>query len=38
MRTDQSAPLDIKMATDLVTSGCEARPSGWPASTFNMVI
>ena len=38
MRSDQSAPLDIKMATDLVTSACVARPPGYPARTFNVVI
>ena len=37
-RSDQSAPLDIKMATDLVTSACVARPPGCPARTFNVVI
>jgi hypothetical protein len=38
MRSDQSAPLDIKIATDLVTSACVARPPGLPAKTFNVVI
>ena len=35
---DQSAPLESSIATKRVRSATEARPSGWPASTFNTVI
>jgi hypothetical protein len=31
-------PLEIKIATARLRSAIEARPSGWPAKTFKIVI